>query len=78
MENFFSDLNLQLDDYSAQLQASNAKRTKYFAKFCNQLMEGVGYYHKMLGMSDLKCKLWDGDQVKKLDDIINKLVLLKI
>jgi hypothetical protein len=78
MENFFSDLNLQLDDYSAQLQASNAKRTKYFAKFCNQLMEGVGYYHKMLGMSDLKCKLWDGDQVKKLDDIINKLVLLEI
>jgi len=78
MENFFSDLNLQLDDYSAQLQASNAKRTKYFAKFCNQLMEGVGYYHKMLGMSDLKCKLWDGGQVKKLDDIINKLVLLKI
>jgi len=78
MENFFSDLNLQLDDYSAQLQASNAKRTKYFAKFCNQLMEGVGYYHKMLGMSDLKCKLWDGDQVKKLDDVINKLVLLKI
>ncbi|WP_048905858.1 hypothetical protein [Pedobacter sp. V48] len=78
VENFFSDLDLQLDDYSAQLQASNAKRTKYFAKFCSQLMEGIGYYNKMLGMPDLKRKLWDGDQVKKLDEIIDKLVLLKI
>jgi len=78
VENFFSDLDLHLDDYSGQLQASNAKRTKYFAKFCNQLLEGVSYYNQMLSMPDLKCKLWDGDQIKKLDDIINKLVLLKI
>ena len=78
VENFFSDLDLQFDDYNVQLQASNAKRTKYFAKFCNQLMEGISYYNRMLCMPDLKRKLWDGDQVKKLDEIINKLVLLKI
>nr|WP_068892304.1 hypothetical protein [Pedobacter panaciterrae] len=78
MENFFSDLELQPEDNSSQLLISNSKKTKYFTKFCNQLIEGVSYYNDIMSIPELKRKLWDSDQIKKLEDIIGNLILLKI
>jgi hypothetical protein len=49
---FINELNLYVDylkrDISAQLQDLNAKKTKYFEKFSEQLFNGISYYRNMI------------------------------
>ena len=77
LENFFSDLEVKFEDYSAQLSLLNSKKSKYITKYYNQLIEGINYYNKIAIMPDLRNKIWDSDQIKKFDDIFNNLMLLK-
>jgi len=49
---FINELNLYVDylkkDLNAQLHDLNAKKTKYFEKFTEQLFNGISYYRNMM------------------------------
>lgn len=49
---FINELNLYVDylkkDISVQLDDLNAKKTKYFEKFSEQLFNGINYYRSLI------------------------------
>ncbi|HEY0174861.1 MAG TPA: hypothetical protein VGC08_00695, partial [Pedobacter sp.] len=49
---FINELNLYVDylkkDLSAQLHDLNAKKTRYFEKFTEQLFNGISYYRQLI------------------------------
>jgi hypothetical protein len=74
---FINELNLYVDylkkDLGAQLHDLNAKKTKYFEKFTEQLFNGINYYRNMIPELKLTTEITAQDLQQQLLNAEEKL-----